>query len=191
MLLLTLAAATAPTIEVGKFDPAEFPDAILVERRMPHAELTTRVERLLRNRECSFDGQNKAVFDITVPYAVKLDPAGNATRVVVADIGCPQLERLVGEVAISQVDEGVLRRNRQNYERWYVSAINFSRGDDNTARKMDDPNKVVCRKQEPPIGSRIANKRICRTVAEWAVFEKDRDQLRRDVLDAGKGTNSR
>ena len=48
----------------------------------------------------------------------------------------------------------------------------------------EDPDRVVCRRAEPVLGSRVARRRICRTVAEWRAFEPDRAQMRRD-LNAG------
>ena len=49
MLFSLLMLASTPTyapIYIGKFDPAEFPNAQKVERRMPHADLNNRVEKI-------------------------------------------------------------------------------------------------------------------------------------------------
>ncbi|MBA3666967.1 MAG: hypothetical protein H0W65_04505 [Sphingomonas sp.] len=40
-----------------------------------------------------------------------------------------------------------------------------------------DPNRIVCEKQ-PVLGSRLAHKRVCKTVAEWQV---DRASDRQDI----------
>lgn len=48
----------------------------------------------------------------------------------------------------------------------------------------ENPDRVICRAPEPVLGSRVARRRICRTVAEWRAFEQDRAQMRRD-LNAG------
>lgn len=48
----------------------------------------------------------------------------------------------------------------------------------------EDPDRVICRAPQPVLGSRVARRRICRTVAEWRAFEEDRAQYRRD-LNAG------
>lgn len=34
-----------------------------------------------------------------------------------------------------------------------------------SAREGDD--KIVCKRQEAPVGSRVGGKKVCRTVAEW------------------------
>ena len=48
----------------------------------------------------------------------------------------------------------------------------------------ENPDRVICRAPQPVLGSRVARRRICRTVAEWRAFEQDRAQMRRD-LNAG------
>jgi hypothetical protein len=48
-----------------------------------------------------------------------------------------------------------------------------------------DPDQMICRAAEPVLGSRIARRRICRTRAQWQAFEADRQQLRRDLQNAG------
>ncbi len=49
----------------------------------------------------------------------------------------------------------------------------------NSAKKMLDPNEVVCEKQEV-LGSRLATKRVCMTRAEWAELRhQDRQDLER------------
>jgi invasion protein IalB len=49
----------------------------------------------------------------------------------------------------------------------------------NGAKKILDPNEVVCEKQEV-LGSRLATKRVCMTRAEWAELRhQDRQDLER------------
>ena len=56
-------------------------------------------------------------------------------------------------------------------------------------RDGEDPDRVVCRASEPVLGSRVARRRLCRTVAEWRAFDADRAQMRRD-LNAGNCNGS-
>ncbi len=47
---------------------------------------------------------------------------------------------------------------------------------DSSADSKNDPNKIVCQKEER-IGSRLGAKKICLTVAEWAARAREgRDQ---------------
>ena len=48
-----------------------------------------------------------------------------------------------------------------------------------------DLDRMICRAPEPVLGSRVARRRICRTRAQWQAFEEDRQQLRRDLQNAG------
>ena len=52
--------------------------------------------------------------------------------------------------------------------------------------KEDDPDRVICRAATPVLGSRVAMRRTCRTRAEWQAYEQDRQQMRRDIQNAGK-----
>jgi hypothetical protein len=148
---------------------------------MPHAELTGRVERILATGTCNISGQNKTRFDIVVPYAVLIDTAGQARQVVGKEIGCADIERLVGEVAVSLAEEGDIKAQHKTGDRWYASEVQFARGDHNLGQRMADNDKVICRRAESVLGSRVATKRVCRTGAEWRLFETDRQQLQRDI----------
>jgi hypothetical protein len=59
-----------------------------------------------------------------------------------------------------------------------------------SATAAEDPDRVICRRPQAALGSRVARRRICRTVAEWRAFEEDRAQMRRD-LNAGNCAGAR
>lgn len=186
MLASLLLLATSPTyapIFVGRFDPADFPNAHRVERRLPHAEMNHRVEKMLAG-ECTLPGQTKTKFNITVPYAVLLDNVGKAKKVVVKDINCPSMEKLVGQIGSELASHGDFRVAHQEGERWYVSEVYFSRISEELAREEKDLDKVICKKDRPKINSRVQMVKVCRTVAEWNIYDKDRDQYRRDLMGA-------
>lgn len=48
-----------------------------------------------------------------------------------------------------------------------------------TAPAQNDPNELICRKGEPPIGSRIPGPSVCHTRAEWDAM---RQQSREDTM---------
>lgn len=185
MLFSLLMLASTPTyapIFVGRFDPADFPNAEKVERRMPHADLNNRVEGILASGRCTIAGQTKTRFDIVVPYAIRLDESGKPIKVVVKDIGCQSIERLVGEIGSELANAGDFKITHQSGERWYISEAYFTRLNEEDAREQEDPDKVICKKDRPKINSRIAMVKTCRTVAEWAIYEKDREQFKRDFM---------
>jgi hypothetical protein len=180
--ILMLASTTHAPIFVGKFDPAEFPNAQKVERRMPHADLNNRIERILGSHQCSLDGQNKRKFDIVVPYAVLMDPSGKPSKVVVKDIGCAPIERLVGEIGSELANAGDFKTSHETGDHWYVSEAYFTRLNEEQTRNLEDPDRVVCKKDRPKKNSHIAMAKTCMTVAQWQVYEKDRDQMKRDLV---------
>jgi hypothetical protein len=187
-LLLLAAPTTYAPLFVGRFDPADFPNAQKIERRMPHADLNSRVEKILSQRRCKLDGQTKARFDIVVPYAVLMDPEGKPEKVVVKDIGCEPIERLVGEIGSELANAGDFKVAHNSGRRWYVSEAYFARLSEEDARSQEDPDKVICKQDRPKINSRIATVKTCRTVAEWALYEKDREQFKRDFMGADPKT---
>jgi hypothetical protein len=180
LLLLAATPTTYAPLFVGRFDPADFPNAQKIERRMPHADLNNRVEKILSEKRCSLEGQTKTRFDIVVPYAVLMDPAGKPEKVVVQDLGCAPIESLVGQIGSELANAGDFKIAHNSGRRWYVSEAYFTRLNAEDAREQEDQNKVICKKDKPKINSRIAMVKTCRTVAEWSLYEKDREQFKRD-----------
>ncbi|HYD36898.1 MAG TPA: hypothetical protein VEA60_04755, partial [Allosphingosinicella sp.] len=106
---LLLATAGGPVqVDVGRADWDSMPP-LKVERRLPTADMVGQVERILLSGECSLAGQTARRFDITVPYAVLVEPDGGARRVVVAETGCAPLESYVGLVVLTMADAGDFR----------------------------------------------------------------------------------
>ena len=179
-LLLLAAPTTYAPLFVGRFDPADYPNAQKIERRMPHADLNNRVEKILADKRCTLEGQTKTRFDIVVPYAVLMDAAGKPEKVVVKDLGCAPIETLVGQIGSELAKAGDFKVAHNSGRRWYVSEAYFTRLNAEDAREQEDQDKVICKKDKPKINSRIAMVKTCRTVAEWSLYEKDREQFKRD-----------
>jgi hypothetical protein len=181
-----LAASGGVPVDVGRFERSEFPNAVKLERQLPHAEMTNRVEKIFADRQCKIDGQNKRQVDLTVPYAVLMGEAGDAKRVVVGEVGCAPVELLVGQVVVAQAARGDFQAKHKGGEAWYVSDLAFSFGTEPVSSEtLADPDKVTCKKSEPVIGSRLRTKKMCKTSVEWQAFYADRKEMRRDMLNAG------
>jgi hypothetical protein len=59
--------------------------------------------------------------------------------------------------------------------------------DSTAARAEPQPGskeRLICRSR-PMLGSRIASRRVCKTVEEWRIYEADLEQSRRDINDRG------
>lgn len=188
-LLLLAAPTTYAPLFVGRFDPADFPDAQKVDRRMPHADLNHRIEKILSEKRCTIEGQTKTRYDIVIPYAVLMDLSGKPEKVVVKDIGCEPIERLVGEIGSELANAGDFKMAHSTGKRWYVSEAYFTRLNEEDTRAQEDEDKVICKKGRPRINSRIAMVKTCMTVAQWKTYDKDRDQLKRDMMGPDVVTN--
>ncbi len=186
ILAIALAASTtgAVQVDVGKWNPADFPGLIKMERRMPHGEMTRRVEKLFDKGSCRIAGQTKRRFDITVPYAVLMEGGGALKKVVVGEVGCPSLETLVGQVVVAQAGRGDFKPEHASGARWYTSELTFSKTEQQFSDA--DKDKVICKADQPLLGTRLKVVRTCKTAADWQAFENDREQLRRDLGNMGR-----
>ena len=109
LLLVAAAAALSPAvpanIDVGQAPWTNYPRLQTENLAIPSGEMVGRVQRMLRD-ECEFEGQSARRFNIDINYAVALDPQGNATRILVQDVGCRPLELMVGRIASDIVARG-------------------------------------------------------------------------------------
>jgi len=189
-LLLTLLQppAVAPpridvAVDVGLFEPEDFPEVVRLERYMPHGEMVARVEQMIADGRCTLTGVTARRFNIVVPYALLLEPDGTPNSVVVRESGCAALETLVGQIILAQLERGDYVPSHEEGERWYVSEVAFALGVEEQAVSIarEDADRMICRAPRAELGSRLRMVRECRTAAQWVVFEQDRQQLRRDI----------
>ena len=123
---ILLGAASGPIqVDVGRADWSAMPQ-LKVDRRLPTAAMVGDVEEMLRDGKCSMRGQTSQKFDITVPYAVLVEPDGGARRVVVGETGCAPLESYVGLVVLTLAEQGDFRSSSTAKARWYASELNFT-----------------------------------------------------------------
>lgn len=176
---LAMAAQNVP-VAIGNFETATLPPLIKIDRQLPHATMTKRVEEIIKNRECTLSGQSSEKFDIVVPFAILLAVDGTAKKVVVHDTGCHPLTILVAEVVVSQAARGDFVIPEGKADQWFGSDVYFKSGEPTIGEALKDPDKVSC-KSSPKLGSRLSVNRVCKTAAEWAAYETDRQQLRRDI----------
>ena len=113
-------------VDVGRVKWDALPALHAVDRRLPPPAMEGQVERILQSGKCSISGQTARRFDITVPYAVLVEPDGTARRVVVGETGCAPLESYVGLVVLTMAEEGDFRPSGQSKARWYASELSFT-----------------------------------------------------------------
>ena len=113
-------------IDVAQANWNNYPRLETPTLAIPNGEMVTRVQRLMQRGECSFQGQSARRFSIDISYGVQLDPSGNATRIIVQDIGCRPLELMVGRIAADIVRRGWVRTAPPASPTIYASQINFN-----------------------------------------------------------------
>ena len=173
----------AVDVDVGLFEPEDFPEAVVLERYMPHGEMVARVERMITDGQCTLAGATPRRFNIVVPFALSLEADGTPNSVVVKEAGCVALETLVGQIVLAQLERGDFVPSHDEGDRWYVSEVAFALGveEQSVAISREDPDRMICRAPRAELGSRLRMVRECRTAAQWQAFEQDRQQLRRDI----------
>jgi hypothetical protein len=178
-------------VDVGRFDPADFPELIRIERRMPENEMHRRVEAMIEDGRCRLEGATHRRFNIVVPFAILMQADGTPEEVVVHEAGCEALETLVGQIVLAQLRRGDFRPQHDEGDRWYVSELGFAMGvqDQAVTIAQDSPDRVICREVQLELGSRLRPVRRCLTAAQWIAFESDRAQLRRDIQNSARCGN--
>ena len=188
LLSLVQPSASPPSrltveVDVGLFEPEDFPEMVRLERYMPHGDMVARVERMIADGRCTIAGATESRFNIVVPYAILMEPDGTPNSVVVRESGCAVLETLVGQIVLAQLERGDYVPSHEEGDRWYVSEVAFAMGVEEQAIAVarEDADRMICRAPRLELGSRLRRIRECRTAAQWVVFEQDRQQLRRDI----------
>jgi len=130
--LLSTPATTSVTvpanvqIDVGHAPWTSYPDLRPHPRDLPVGAMLTRVESILKERECQMRGQTHRRFDITVPWLVQVEPDGRLSRLVVADMGCRPLEVYVATLVVALAQRGDIRPALDTEPRIYASEFNFN-----------------------------------------------------------------
>jgi len=124
-MLLAAAAEPAPQVDVGRANWSAMPPLRAHRRDLPTLEMVGRVQEMLASGQCTLAGQNPHRFDLTVPFAVLVEPDGRARRVVVGESGCRALETYVGRIVLAMADAGDLNRTGESEARWFASTVNF------------------------------------------------------------------
>jgi hypothetical protein len=171
-------------VAVGDVRAATLPQLIKVDRYLPHATMTKRVEEMLKKHECTISDQRSDKFDVVVPYAILLGDNGTVEKIVVQDTACQPLTMLVAEVVVSRAARGDFIVPDGRINQWFGSDVYFKNVEPTASEVAADPGKVTC-KSSPKLGSRLSVNRVCKTAAEWAAYDKDRQQLKRDIGNSG------
>lgn len=100
MAILATAATSvqAQQVDVGTGDWSNLPRARVVGNANVGQAVAAEVERIGRDRSCQVAGLGPRRVDIAIPFVLEIDSSQQVQRIVVKDIGCPELETLLGRV---------------------------------------------------------------------------------------------
>lgn len=116
--------AQAPTVDVGTGNWSALPEARVIGNVHIGSAVADEVARIGRERSCQVAGLGRDSVDLTVPFVLEFDDAGRVQRIVLRDIGCPELETLLGRAVQRLAD---LREYRPSAgPGWYRSALELS-----------------------------------------------------------------
>lgn len=96
--LLVSSAAHAQPVDVGTGDWARFPVARQTGQSQIGPAVADAVQTLGRSGTCRVPGLGPRRVNISVPFTLRFERSQQVERIVVRDVGCPELETLVGRV---------------------------------------------------------------------------------------------
>jgi hypothetical protein len=133
-LILAMAALAAPasgqTVQTGRGEFAKFPQLRKKNIPMDYNLLIAWTSSILAKGECRIRGQRPEKFDIDVPYAALVEPDGTVKRIIIAEMGCPPLETMVGSTIVEMVKRGDVKPTGQAQALWFGDRISFARDGD-------------------------------------------------------------
>lgn len=104
--LLAGSAAHSQPVDVGTGDWATLPEARQVGQRNIGLAVAEEVEQLRRKGSCKVPGLGPRRVDISVPFTLKFQNSWRVERIVMRDLGCPELETLLGRVVQRLASQG-------------------------------------------------------------------------------------
>jgi hypothetical protein len=89
--------------------------------------LTLWMEQALRDGTCKVRGMTPQKFDVDVPYAVLVEPDGSVSQVMIAEMGCPALNTIVGSTVVELGKRGMFKPTGLARAAWFRDRIAFAR----------------------------------------------------------------
>lgn len=98
ILATAATSAHAQQVDVGTGDWHSLPQARVLGNANIGRAVADEVERIGRQQSCSVDGLGTARVNLSIPFVLEFDSSQRVQRIVVKDVGCPELETLLGRV---------------------------------------------------------------------------------------------
>jgi hypothetical protein len=85
---------------------------------------TNKIDQIVANGGCDAIGRNRTI-NLHMAFLVEYTPSGNAKRIIVQRIGCPDVEQIAAASALYAVEKGIVRATGENEAGWYRGAISY------------------------------------------------------------------
>ena len=121
------APAAAQTVQTGRGEFHNFPQLKKKDIPLDLNRLIAWTGDILKKGECKIQGQRPEKFDIDVPYAALVEPDGTVRKIIIAEMGCPALETMVGSTVVEMVKRGDVKPTGQDRAYWFGDRIAFAR----------------------------------------------------------------
>ena len=115
----TPALAVDPPVQTARGDWSQVPRALTRGRDYVNETTIEQIERVARSGACNVPGLHARRLNLAVPFVIKFSARGTLEQVVVRDLDCAPLERIVGRVVMLLAQQGEYRPTGENQEGWY------------------------------------------------------------------------
>jgi hypothetical protein len=193
MLFLAASTATANVkVEVATGDWSSLPQ--LSQKGYDHLDpkMKLKLYEIASSNKCPSFGIKQDRLDFRVGFAVQYDATGQASRLLLPKLDCPEAEGVAAGALLEMLSAGDYGPTGKSPNGWYQGTLGFEfLGKDAIvpaaavasaqpgAVKGADQTETVCQKVEI-LGSRLSTKSVCMTRAQWAQQKKDdRDSVER------------
>jgi hypothetical protein len=122
--LLLSAPLTAQSVEVAAGDWSTIPLLGKQSTVGMGMEATNKIDKIVASGGCDAIVHNRTI-DLHLAFLVEYTPTGEAKRIVVQRIGCPDVEKIAAASALYAVEKGIVRATGENEAGWYRGAISY------------------------------------------------------------------
>jgi hypothetical protein len=85
---------------------------------------TNKIDQIVANGGCDAIVRNRGI-NLHLAFLVEYAPAGDAKRIIVQRIGCPDVEQIAAASALYAVEKGIVQATGENEAGWYRGAISY------------------------------------------------------------------
>lgn len=123
-LSLACSPLAAHYVETGKGNWAEIPLLARHHTVRLSEQAMASVDALVEAGKCSVIGNERQI-DLEMDFLVEFAPDNSIKRVIVEEIGCPEVERIAATATSQAASKGWLKPSGENDAGWYRGSITY------------------------------------------------------------------